>query len=343
MTKSNVEGFVEDGFRIGDYVILSKRITIKYGKKEDRKDIAEGTKAAIKGFVAPDGLILEFNVVPGKGKPVTVEWNVSKKNVKLPSAVDAEAKPSAVKKELAFLVNEPKCEADSVVEFEDWSKRLLVNDDFAASHKMKNKVAFALDCLVSKLPKYNDSDFAIIKKNGNIEIYTLKDFKAGAIRFAPESYEMKPRHYTAGRSAIVRNTDVSTDRRPMVLDGRVRASPGEDSKSSFALFWVVQRALLADKDALKTVNLDLVYSQLELSAEFEIDEYKIKADGDADDMPSIPVLINPKAIKKHTRLVTKEDADLKKLTEADAKIEAKSSAKKPESTTEPLSKKAKTK
>ena len=335
-----------DGFRIGDYVVLAKRITVKYGKNNDeRKDVAEGTKAPIKGFVPPDGLILEFDMVNPKGKHVPVEWNVAKSKVKLPSAVETEV-PSAsaqVAKKLPFLTNDPALE--STVVFDSWPQNQMCTDEFAPTHCMKTNVTWALECLVKSLPKYTVSDFAIVKKGGVIEIWTMKDFKAGAIKFAPQSFEIKPRHWTAGRSAIVKNTEHGSDRRPMVLDGRVRAAPGDDSKSKFALFWVVQRASASEKAEMKLVNMELVYTKLTVDASFQIGDetVEVKKDG-ADKSPCIPILVNPKAIKKHTRLLAKEDADLKKLTEQDAiqKFSGKD-AKKDVEADEPPAKKAKSK
>ena len=131
---------------------------------------------------------------------------------------------------------------------------------------------------------------------------------------APESHEIKPRHGTAGRSAIVKNSAHGTDRRPMVIDGRVRAAPS--SKSSFALFWLVQRC--SDKKD-PAINLELTYTHahLKLNLKFDIDGKKssFAMENDAADMPSIPILVNPAKIKKHSRLVVKEDLELKKLAD----------------------------
>ena len=116
MTKSNVETLVADGFRIGDYVVLTKRITLKYGKNQSqRRDCGEGTKASIKGFVPPDGLVLQFEIVTPQNKTVMVDWNVAKTNVRPPSAdADVEEASSAKKskalvKKLPFLENEEEC------------------------------------------------------------------------------------------------------------------------------------------------------------------------------------------------------------------------------------------
>ncbi len=37
MVSSNVEAFVKEGFRIGEHVVLNRRITVKYGTKDNER------------------------------------------------------------------------------------------------------------------------------------------------------------------------------------------------------------------------------------------------------------------------------------------------------------------
>eukprot|EP00973_Karenia_brevis_P077183 10718736-Karenia_brevis.AAC.1 len=81
MEVSNIETWVKDGFRVGGHVWLDRRITIKYGPSDKhRKDMGPGTKAAIKGFLGTDHVVVLFDVDEPKAKVDVVEWKVHKSN-----------------------------------------------------------------------------------------------------------------------------------------------------------------------------------------------------------------------------------------------------------------------
>ena len=317
MVTSTDETFINAGFRIGDYVCLKKRITVKHGFGAcDRKDVPAGSKLAIKGFVGTE-IVCEIEIPCGaKGKLKTIDWKVAKNNVILASAVEADAEPKAkCARKYAFLEtldNEHVGGGDLEI-FEEWEGSQLQKDEASDVNRAKNMVSFALDTIIASLPKYSQADLAVVKRDGEIEVWTMRDFKPGALKFAPETCEIKPRHWTAGRSAIAKNISVGAERRPLVLDGRVRAAPM--GKSSFALFWVVQRAPSKDKG----INMSLVYSTMTIKTKLAIDDVEISGDAGEEDNPSIPVLVNLKGVKKHTRLIAPEDADMKKLLEKETK------------------------
>ncbi len=311
MSISNVEEFVKRGFRIREHVVLTKRITVKYGAGEDdRKDVAVGTKVPIKGFVGTEHVVCEFDIATGsKNKAKTVEWKVNADKLVLESnyvpPVSAEKK---AKDKFEFLKNET---GDDMSVVEKWEDNLIEKDENIANYRLRNLISFTMDSVVKKLPKYTSTDFLVVKRQSQHEVWTLRDFKAGAIMLAPESTEIKPRLWTAGRSAMVKNTTVGVGGRPMVIDGRVRAAP--EGKSGFALFWLVTRAY--EKDDLKNVNLELKYIESDLKMNMTVDGHVMTIDNDAASMPSFPILINPKKVNKHTRLIAKEDLDMKKLAE----------------------------
>jgi hypothetical protein len=122
---------------------------------------------------------------------------------------------------------------------------------------------------------------------------------------------MKPKHWTANRSAIVKKKDGTVDvGKTMVIDGRVRASP--DGKTGFALYWIVTRANAKDKDAIQSVNMESTYIEAECKVTVKLKNDTTFNINDTE-MPCFPVLVNPKKIAKHTRLVACEDADLSKM------------------------------
>ncbi len=208
-----------------------------------------------------------------------------------------------------FLSNE----ADNVDVIESWEEQLWSNDDDINNHREKNLIAFTLDALVQKSPTYTDKDFLLVRRQSQLEIWTLRDFKAMSIILCPESSEMKPKHWTAGRSAVVKKSDGNvTAGKTMVIDGRVRASP--EGKSGFALYWIVTRVSGKSKDDLKLVNMESTYIEAECKLKVKVMEGHTWTIDDTD-MPRFPVLINPKKIPKHTRLVALEDSDLTKMND----------------------------
>ena len=82
------------------------------------------------------------------------------------------------------------------------------------------------------------------------------------------------------------------------------------------MFWLVTRIDNGESKAVKDkINMELTYTTAHLKMSFDINGKSFQQEEKSDDFPSIPILINPKAIKKHTMLTVKEDLDLKKLVE----------------------------
>ena len=321
MSVSNIDEYVKDGFRIGVYVTLIRRITVKIGN--ERKDVPAGSRAVIKGF-ADDGIVCTFEIAQGSsGRAKAVDWKCVPSNLQVAvGAVGGEAADPAQEKpgvdsKFAFL-------GEGVHEiYQDWETHLLSNEDASDIARAKTLVGFTLDNLVKALPTFTSKDFAIVKRDAELEVWTLRDFKAGTIIFAPEAFEVKPRFWTAGRAAIAKNSYVASgDKRPLVIDGRVRAAP--DGKHGFALYWIVQRCAAG----LKEINMEQSYTQADLVLNLTINGEETPIAKNASAMPSIPIIVNPKIVKKHTRLLAKVDQDLHKLTEKYEADAARAAAKK---------------
>ena len=112
-----------------------------------------------------------------------------------------------------------------------------------------------------------------------------------------------PRYYTIGRSVLAKNSqDPTCENKPFCIDGRVRSNPLPDSKHSFSLFWVVDRT-----DDSKLVNMDTEYVEMSQNVTLKVAGKTYKQDLDADKCPSLPVLINPKLLKRGVKLVALVD------------------------------------
>ena len=307
MVASNVEKFVKDGWIIGHHAWLKRRITIKYGTKEnDRKDIAAGTKVAIKAFVGSEHIVCTIEVQVSKKRSIDVDWKLPadgllQEEPKEGDSKEADSKKTASKFQFVDMSN------GDVDIYEDWEDNQFEREE----NFQKDSTAFTLDHLLAQMPIYGPKDLCVLKRGSRTEVWTMKEFAPGDLQFGPESTEIKARHWSQNRSAIAKNTASGDKRsRPCVIDGRVRGAV--EGKSPFGLFWILRRA---PKEEKAKQNMEIVYTTAEMKLKLDIDGKKVDCDMAIDKMPSIPILVNKNKIKKHTELVTLEDQELQKLYE----------------------------
>ena len=102
------------------------------------------------------------------------------------------------------------------------------------------------------------------------------------------------------------------DKRPLVLDGRLKGSIGEGKVH--ALLWLVQRS-----DKLSECSLTLEYPEVDVTVNVKIENGKLKRKWahvwGAGELPRCPILTNNAKISANTRLVAREGVDLKVLSE----------------------------
>ena len=139
------------------------------------------------------------------------------------------------------------------------------------------------------------------------EVWTLRDFKPKEIRIAPVTTQMKESHLTSGNSSQVGLPSHGVGKHPagssIALDGRGRSSMppagvcGEVAEKRGSLFWCIQRA--HDKGEANIVGESCTFGS---SMEVSVSGAKKTIRWSTPDLPTIPVLINKKAIKQHTQV-----------------------------------------
>ena len=309
----------EKGIVCGAIMALTRRITVDFEKgKDKRKDIQKGEHVSIKGFVDDDKAVVEFEAVFGK---ITLKTDVAIKlsNLEFPCKLAAAASKASVSKMFdTYPYLNKEGDSSDVTIVDKWWLNLMQTDAESRTEVVKGAIKFTLDNLWHCSNDYGPEDLLIVKRGSSFEVWTKRAFKPHEIMFIPDTTEIKPRFYTCNRSAIAKNTidPSSTDKRPFVLDGRVRGNPAPDSKSKFTLFWVVQRA---EKDEHKLINMQLEYTRFEVNASVTIGDKVIPQKWASDELPSIPVMLNPNKVAAHTRLLAKEDKDIKDLYEKQQK------------------------
>ena len=161
------------------------------------------------------------------------------------------------------------------------------------------------------------------------EVWTLKDFNAGELKFAPWTTGIKDRLYTNGLSVhldLAKNTLLGN--RVLALDGRARSHLAHPNQRAHvppavgSLFWAITR-VAARKDA----NLSLAFASVTAPA------VRIAVPGGADksgwkhnvvttpapELPKIPLLVNPKPVKQFTLLTCVDDPVVAEAREAEKK------------------------
>ena len=190
----------------------------------------------------------------------------------------------------------------------------------------KHAVGFVMESLTQSISKWDEGDLMIVRRTKaetiSYELWTLQEIKAKKLILVPDSTQMLSRHYTAQRSVIIKNTVdyTSTEAgRRLMMDGRVRANPTSESKHSFCLYWMVQ--ITDDKNL---VNMERTYVNTTCEVNMSIGDQNVimRKSWGANDMPSVPVLINPRPIPAHVQILAGVDANMQKLIENDEKKKA---------------------
>ena len=206
----------------------------------------------------------------------------------------------------------------------DWPKLLTSDDVRMQQSHLHSFIGFSLQRVLNQMPTYGTDDLLIVSRGGIREVWTLKQFKPGALMFGPDTTEFKDRFWTQARSSIVGNTDKLNpdDSKCYVFDGRLRSTIAD--ARSFAFFWAIERSE-------KGAECNLVEGLAELSITEHITLpctaapiHKVLL---AKDVPQVRVLYNSVPIKKHTRLVAPWDKMLRTLAEKNAADEIKKKKK----------------
>ena len=139
-------------------------------------------------------------------------------------------------------------------------------------------------------------------------MWTKRAFKAGELRIFPDATEIKDRYWTVGRSAFCwRGEEKHPDRKPVVIDGRLRANPDAQAVS---IFFCVKRV----DPEVETPNLVQSYAKLTCDLHVELENAGNPKDEVLHpDFVDTPFLVNPKKIDADVMLTVAHDWNVAKL------------------------------
>ena len=139
-----------------------------------------------------------------------------------------------------------------------------------------------------------------------MELWTNRDFAASELIFAPTSSAIKDTHLMNSANCTVglpkHGWGIHPDGKALALDGRGRtsfASSQDDVDGRGALFWMVMRTSDA---SMSNIVLEPINAKVSMTMQMPFKKRKTSVNWDASDMPTIPVIVNNSAIKKHKLL-----------------------------------------
>ena len=321
-------------FTRGDAVTVVRRMSWSLPQKgapKYRRDIIEGTEGIMEGWADTEmrQALLKVDLLIS-GKVQSHSQAVFPRNLKLtsdylltkagepPSSVPSSSKdvdgtaedlPKTYKWALGS--SDP---ADVKVDVK-WKSLQADDDPLTRTMYLRGRISIGMQALSETLPKYSDKDFVVVHRKNEkglwkSELHTKRDFEPFEIQFAPFSSQVKESHLMASAHAVVTIPKHGRGAHPenlsLAIDGRSRnimATKGTlDSEEHVgSLYWVVTRS-----SNTKEVNLDLDNVTWEHSIKVNLPALKKRktevVNWDPSELPSFPLLVNKKAINKHTKL-----------------------------------------
>lgn len=328
------------GFRPGDEVTVSRRFSWNIPLPENAgfmRDIQVGTSGVVKGFAdeTHQHLLVAFELIlPGKSEASEVINKALPRNLVLTRDYDVPSKAASEKdqglederrqkktegltpKGFAWL-NEHLEEQDrtKVVVERNWEKLIDEASALQRTWYLKGKVSVGMAALMETLPKFGHSDLVVChrsktKGHPGTEVWTSRDFAARELLFGPATTEVKEGLWTRTSSVFLALPQHGPGKHPegkmLALDGRGRSFLGsaevfDSSERTGNLFWVIQRT-----SEEKEGNLHLEQVSWSAQVALKMDgakRRKHEVSWPSEDLPPLPIMTNPKAIKAHTRLV----------------------------------------
>ena len=306
-------------------------ISISAAREYKAKDVNRGEVVVIKGMAKGNLVISVEKEV--KGVTQTVDASVNprclslldedgeliekkpKKGEKAPEGPTFEGGPR-----VAFLA---KAGGQKVQLFPKWEAMLHCNDKDTKWKAVSGQLFFCINVLSKKLPRFTPKDLLVVMGDDKVEVWTNRAFEKHEIQLAPESSELKDRLWSHnGKAVLCKNGEkIHPEAKHLVIEGIRRSIPSE--VRPFSLFFAVERKMIATKtddkafdDEGKDCNMRLVYADMTLktSASLPLTPKRTFEDlVQGEELPKLPVMVNPFAIEKGQKLVCQEDVALKKV------------------------------
>jgi hypothetical protein len=214
------------GFHIGAKVELTKRISLNF---PPYADVTVGMTGFIKGETGGEPIVT-FTKRFGK-VDTSCDGKVNINNLKLAVAAASDkpakndkpkdgdeadgadqsnvADASKLPKNLSWLKDKSAEKPDALEVVQGWAKTQARDHEDMQVKLLHGLLGFALGPVIQTTQKLDTADLTLVKRNGDLEVWTTRDFAAGTLVLAPETNEWKSRNWSLSASTIVKY-DVGT-------------------------------------------------------------------------------------------------------------------------------------
>ena len=132
---------------------------------------------------------------------------------------------------MKYLETEGK-EDDSIEVLTSWVKAQHEGDAATSVRSMKGMLTVGMDMNREKqIGVYSEDDITVNTRNGELEVWANRDFKANTCIFVAEASELKDRFWNTiqGCAMTTGGTKKHPDKKNLVIDGRLTAGPMDDA------------------------------------------------------------------------------------------------------------------
>ena len=320
-------------FNRGDLVTVVRRMSWTMpqpGQPKYKKDLVEGTEGVIEGWADLEQrqVLLKVILDLPSGPKQAITKEAYPRNLKLtseyelgtsgPQEASSSSKGKAPDKEDSRLCPQwAQGSSDpSSVKSEPHFKNLMSDsDNLSLVWYLKSRIGVGMQALSESLPKFSDKDFLVVHRKSDKglwkdELWTKRDFEPLEIQLGPFSSQLKDTHLMASAHAVVGLPKHGRGAHPehlcVALDGRGKTQMAEkgsiDSEEHRgSLFWLVERTSKPSE-----ANLTFEHATLEQHTKVSLPGPKRRkvnmVQWETSELPTIPILVNKKAIKKHIKL-----------------------------------------
>ena len=324
---------IGSAFQRGDQVTVIRRMSWHFPEvsKTFRKDLVEGLEGVIAGFADSEKVLLQVTLELKKGKPQECVQPCYSRNLVLTNnyKVDKAAGSKASNEEEEQGTSKSKTSGkasvpqwllgesnpEDVKQETGWTKLLSDFENINKIFWLKARIGVHLQALSESVPSYTASDLVVCHRQTSSktgvykdELWTKRAFKPLELVLAPLVSQIKDTHLTNLFNVPIGLPKVGRGAHPesqaLALDARGKtqvAKKGviDDHEHHGNLFWLVQRTSEA---SLANMSLESVSAEHELTLHMPFKKKKVDVHWSQQEMPTIPILVNKKAIKEHTQL-----------------------------------------
>ena len=191
---------------------------------------------------------------------------------------------------------------------------------------LRSRVAVVLEAIAGMVPTYTEKDLVVCHRQNSsgawkCELWTKRDFEKRELVFAPMSSQLKETHLSFAHNCVIgvpqHGPGAPSEPLALALDGRGRASLASQNLVGHAehtgsLFWLVQRVPLTDPANMSLDNVGWSHKVSLFPPLPKVPKHEVN--WDTTDLPMVPLMVNKKAIKAHTRLVVHQDSQKSKAS-----------------------------